>query len=48
MAAEGQLVKSRYKLVRVGINSVVVEDVQFKHQQTLPLEEEKGQSGQTG
>jgi len=48
VAAEGQLVKSRYKLVRVGINSVVVEDVQFKHQQTLPLEEEKGQSGQTG
>ncbi len=47
VAAEGQLVKNRYKLVRVGINSVVVEDVQFKHEQTLPLEEEKGQ-GQTG
>jgi hypothetical protein len=46
VAAEGQLVKSRYKLVRVGINSVVLEDVQFKHQQTLPLEEEK--PGQTG
>jgi len=46
VATEGQLVKSRYKLVRVGINSVVLEDVQFKHQQTLPLEEEKpGQSG---
>lgn len=48
VAAEGQLVKSRYKLVRVGINSVVLEDMQFKHQQTLPLEEEKGQPGQTG
>jgi hypothetical protein len=46
VAAEGQLVKSRYKLVRVGINSVVLEDVQFKHEQTLPLEEEK--VGQTG
>ena len=46
VAAEGQLVKSRYKLVRVGINSIVVEDMQFKHQQTLPLEEEK--PGQTG
>jgi hypothetical protein len=46
VAAEGQLVKSRYKLVRVGINSVVLEDMQFKHQQTLPLEEEK--PGQTG
>ena len=46
VAAEGQLVKSRYKLVRVGINSIVLEDMQFKHQQTLPLEEEK--PGQTG
>ena len=46
VAAEGQLVKSRYKLVRVGINSVVLEDMQFKHQQTLLLEEEK--AGQTG
>ena len=46
VAVEGQLVKSRYKLVRVGINSVVLEDMQFKHQQTLPLEEEK--PGQTG
>ena len=46
VAVEGQLVKSRYKLVRIGINSVVLEDVQFKHQQTLPLEEEK--PGRTG
>lgn len=39
---EGQMVKNRYKVVRIGINSVVVEDVQFKNQQTLPLEEQPG------
>jgi len=42
VATEGQLVKNRYKVVRVGINSVVVEDVQFQHEQTLPLEEQAG------
>ena len=42
VAAEGQLVKSRYKILRIGINSAVVEDTQFKtnNQQTLPLVEE--------
>jgi hypothetical protein len=43
VASEGQVIKSRYKVVRIGINSVVVEDVQFQHQQTLPLEEQAGQ-----
>jgi hypothetical protein len=42
VATEGQMIKSRYKVVRIGINSVVVEDVQFQHQQTLPLEEQTG------
>jgi hypothetical protein len=37
---EGDIVKSRYKIVRIGVNSVVVEDMQFKSQQTLPLEEQ--------
>jgi hypothetical protein len=37
---EGDVVKSRYKIVRIGVNSVVVEDMQFKSQQTLPLEEQ--------
>jgi hypothetical protein len=37
---EGDLVKNRYKIVRIGVNSVIVEDVQFKSQQTLPLEEQ--------
>lgn len=36
---EGDLVKKRYKIVRIGVNSVVVEDTQFGAQQTLPLEE---------
>ncbi len=45
VAAEGQLVKNRYKVVRIGINSVVVEDMQFQNQQTLPLQEQKEQAG---
>ena len=41
VASEGQLIKNRYKIVRIGINSAVVEDTQFKDsEQTLPLETE--------
>lgn len=41
LASEGQMVKNRYKIVRIGVNSAVVEDTQFQnHQQTLPLVEE--------
>jgi hypothetical protein len=42
VASEGQLIKNRYKIVRIGINSAIVEDTQFKNdgQQTLPLVEE--------
>ena len=42
VASEGQLIKNRYRIVRIGINSAVVEDTQFKNdgQQTLPLVEE--------
>ena len=42
VVTEGDLVKRRYKIVRIGINSVVVEDTEFKNQQTLPLEEQPG------
>ena len=42
MAPEGELLKRRYKVVRIGVNSCVVEDVEQKHQQTLPLEEPTG------
>jgi hypothetical protein len=38
---EGEVVKRRYKIVRIGVNSVVVEDTQFGSQQTLPLEEQQ-------
>ena len=37
VAAEGELIKRRYKLVKIGVNSVTMEDTQFKSQQTLPL-----------
>ncbi len=42
IASEGDVVKKRYKIVRIGINSAVVEDTNFKsnNQQTLPLEAE--------
>jgi hypothetical protein len=40
VAVEGQMIKGRYKVIRIGINSVVVEDVQFQNQQTLALEEQ--------
>jgi hypothetical protein len=42
IAAEGELIKKRYKIVRIGVNSAVVEDTDFKtnNQQTLPLEAE--------
>lgn len=39
VAAEGEVIKKRYKVVRIGINSLVVEDLDFKSQQTLPLQE---------
>jgi hypothetical protein len=42
VASEGDMIKKRYKVVRIGINSVVVEDVQEKQQQTLALEEQAG------
>ena len=33
------MVKKRYKILRIGVNSAVVEDTEFKsnNQQTLPL-----------
>jgi hypothetical protein len=42
VAAEGALVKRRYRVVRIGLNSCVVEDVEQKYQQTLMLEEQTG------
>jgi len=41
VAAEGDMVKRRYKVVRIGINSAVVEDTQLNNTQTLPLAAEE-------
>jgi len=40
VAAENEVIKNRYKVIRIGVNSVVVEDLNFKHQQTIPLVQE--------
>jgi len=40
VAAEGELLKRRYKVVRIGVNSAIVEDTQFNNTQTIPLQEE--------
>jgi hypothetical protein len=40
VVSEGELIKKRYKIIRIGLTSAVVEDTQFQHQQTLPLEEQ--------
>lgn len=39
IATEGETIKKRYKIIRIGINSATVEDTEFKsnNQQTLPL-----------
>lgn len=37
VAKEGETLKRRYRVVRIGVNSVVMEDTQSKHEQTLPL-----------
>ena len=37
--AEGEIFKKRYKIVRINANSVVVEDLDYKNEQTLPIEE---------
>ena len=41
IASEGEMMKGRYKLVKIGVNSAVLEDTQFKNnQQTIKLTEE--------
>lgn len=37
VAGENDVIKNRYKVIRIGINSVEMEDLNYKHQQTLPL-----------
>jgi hypothetical protein len=42
IASEGGIVKRRYRVVRIGANSVLVEDTESKHQQPLPLAMDTG------
>ncbi len=37
--AEGEVIKKRYRIVKINVGSVVVEDMEFKNQQTLKIEE---------
>ncbi len=37
VAGEGEAIKGRYKVIRIGLANVVMEDTQFKQQQTLPI-----------
>jgi len=40
LETEGVTFKNRYRVVRIGAKSAVVEDIQYKHEQTLPLTED--------
>jgi hypothetical protein len=40
IAAEGDVVQKRYKVIRIGIGSVVMQDTESKTEQTVPLQEE--------
>jgi hypothetical protein len=40
VAGENDLIHNRFKIIRIGVNSAVVEDTTNKNEQTLPLVEE--------
>jgi hypothetical protein len=40
MAKEGETVKRRYRVVRISVNSVLMEDTESKRQQTIPITED--------
>ena len=42
IAGENDTVKRRYRVVKIGLGSIVIEDTQFKSTQTLPLQENVG------
>jgi hypothetical protein len=39
-AGENDTIRNRYKILRIGVNSAVVEDIVAKNQQTLQLADE--------
>jgi len=45
VAGEGDLVKKRYKILRIGVSQALVEDTQFKNQQKLELVAEATSQG---
>lgn len=44
VASEGDLIRKRYKVVRINLSSIVMQDVNTNSQQTLPLVEEQRES----
>jgi hypothetical protein len=40
IAGENEMIRNRFKVIRIGVNSAVIEDTSNKNQQTLPLIEE--------
>jgi hypothetical protein len=40
VAADGEIIKKQYKVVRIGVNSVQMEDTSSKSTQTLPLQQD--------
>ena len=43
VAGDSELIKKRYKVIRLGVKSAELEDTTNNHQQTLPLVEEQSQ-----
>jgi hypothetical protein len=41
IAAEGDIVNKKYKIVKIGVNTVEAEDITTKHRQVLPLQEQQ-------
>ncbi len=46
VASEGELLKKRYKVIRIGLANVTMEDTQFQQQQTLPIVPDNNGGGQ--
>lgn len=42
IGAEGDMFKDRYKIIRIGRTSIVIEDIQFKAEQTLAITYQPG------
>jgi len=40
LASEGDTLKRRYRIVRIATNSILIEDLDAKRQQSVPLTEE--------